>query len=105
MIGPIAGFRTAARTSMPETQFPSAGQAELPGLLWAYAGRANEDTVRLAPSEIAAALVERDWTWIHVDLIDQRARGWIQGICDLPTEVTTLLAGQDVGLSFEQLGD
>lgn len=76
----------------------------VPGLLWAYGGGPNGETVRFAADELPAAIAAGQWVWVHVDLIDQRARAWIQGICDLPTEVTTLLAGQEVGLVFEHDG-
>lgn len=75
-----------------------------PGFLWAFAAGPRGDTQRLAVDELPQALSERAWVWIHVDLLDQRARGWIQGICRLPTEVTTLFAGQDTGLVLEPEG-
>ncbi len=79
--------------------------AGLPGLLWAYAGAPNGEAVRLSADELSPAVGKRDWVWINVDRIDQRARGWITSICEPPTDVTTVLAGQDVGLAFEQVGD
>lgn len=71
-----------------------------PGLLWAFAG-SNGATIRVAPTDLRAALAERDWVWIHLDMLDQRARGWAQELCALPDEVGALLVGQDVGLTFE----
>lgn len=75
-----------------------------PGFLWAFAAGPGGIAERLAVEDLQDAMAERDWVWIHVDLLDQRARGWIQGICRLPTEVTTLIAGQDTGLALEPEG-
>lgn len=76
-----------------------------PGFLFAFAGTPSGEATRLGVEDVPRALAERPWVWIHVDLLDQRARGWIQGICRLPTEVTTLFAGQDTGLVFEPDGE
>ncbi|MFT3972310.1 MAG: CorA family divalent cation transporter [Amaricoccus sp.] len=76
-----------------------------PGLLWAIAASPSGSAERLTVEDLPRAIEERAWMWIHVDLLDQRTRGWIQGICRLPTEVTTLIAGQDTGLALEPEGD
>lgn len=75
-----------------------------PGFLWAFAPGPGGEAERLTVEDLPQALQTRPWVWIHVDLLDQRARGWVQGICRLPTEVTTLIAGQDAGLVFELEG-
>lgn len=66
-----------------------------PGLLWAYAGAAGRTPVRLRAREIPAALEGDGWVWIAVDLIDQRAPGWVRDVCSLGPAATGLLAGLD----------
>lgn len=73
------------------------------GLIMAFRGRLGCAPEPLPPAEVAAALREDDgWVWLHIDLIDQRARGWI-GICPLPDSARDLLEGHDesLGLAFE----
>lgn len=84
-------------------RFPSR-RDRAPGFLWALAAGPGGGAERIDVEDLPRALAERAWVWIHVDLLDQRARGWIQGICRLPTEVTTLIAGQDTGLALEPEG-
>ncbi|MFO1107386.1 MAG: CorA family divalent cation transporter [Amaricoccus sp.] len=90
---------------MKQTSDIAAAHASAPGFLWAFAGSATGETLRIPAEEIAAARAEHRWLWVHVDLLDQRARGWVQSFCSLPSDVTSqLLAGQEVGLAFERDG-
>lgn len=86
------------------TESPRFPPQRAPGFLWALAAGPGGTAERIDVEHLSEALAERTWVWIHVDLLDQRARGWIQGICRLPTEVTTLIAGQDTGLALEPEG-
>lgn len=88
---------------MTVTTFP-VPRDPAPGFLWAFAAGPGGDSERLAVEDLPRALSERAWVWIHVDLLDRRTHGWIQGICRLPTEVTTHFAGQDTGLILEPEG-
>jgi len=63
------------------------------GLLFAYAGDADGPPVRLAPRDIPAAMAERQWVWIAVDLIDQRVHDWIREIGRLGPAASALMAG------------
>lgn len=84
-------------------QFPPR-RDRAPGFLWAFAGAATGEAEQISFEALPRALEERPWVWLHVDLLDRRTQGWIQGVCRLPTEVTTLFAGQDTGLAFEPDG-
>lgn len=90
---------------MKQTSDIAPARDSAPGFLWAFAGAASGETLRIPADRIAEARVEHRWLWVHVDLLDQRARGWVQGFCNLPSEVTSqLLAGQDAGVAFEREG-
>ncbi len=95
--------RPRRRDLMKQSSDILAGRDNAPGLLWAFAGDPSGVTRRLPAADLAAALSESNWVWVHVDLLDQRARGWVQGFCDLPPG-TTLLEGLEAPLSFERLG-
>lgn len=72
-----------------------------PGLLWAYGGRSDGPTRRLAGEDLTTAMACCDWVWIHVDLIDQRVHDWITPLCGLPPVAVELMGGRDTGLVFE----
>lgn len=94
----------APEAAMTETPSFPTRRDRAPGFLWAFAAGPGGAAERLAVEDLPRAIEERPWVWLHVDLLDQRARGWIQGVCRLPTEVTTLIAGQDTGLALEPEG-
>lgn len=73
---------------------------EAQGLLWAYAGSATGPAVRLSAAEIPAALATQAWVWIHLDLVDQRACGWAQGVVGLSDALASGLAARDGGFRF-----
>lgn len=77
---------------------------DAPGMLWAYAGAAGGPTVRVSAADIPAALAARDWVWVHLDLVDQRACGWAQGVVGMADTVAAQLAGRDAGLGFAAEG-
>ncbi len=72
-----------------------------PGLIGAYGGRAGERVRQLSSDEIDAALSSGDgWVWLHVDLVDQRAQGWVGSRCALPAAARAILEGHDDSLAL-----
>ena len=76
------------------------GDAEqVPGLICAYRGLPGQPAAELHPQEIDAALAAEDgWVWVHVDLVDQRAHGWVAHRCALPLTARAILEGHDDSL-------
>lgn len=73
----------------------------MPGLLWAYAGGGDGPTVRLTASGIQAAMAEREWVWIAVDLIDQRVHDWIRAVGHLGPAASALMGGLETAPVLE----
>ncbi len=73
---------------------------EPPGLVWAFHGRPGHPPVQLKASEVTPALHDEGWVWLHFDLVDQRAPGWIADACGLPVSVQALLAVHDDSLAL-----
>lgn len=88
---------------MPLTSDIFPGRETAPGFLWAFAGTAEGETRRVPIEDLGEALAGPRWVWVHVDLLDQRARNWARTFCGLSPE-TALLDGPDAPVSFERVG-
>ena len=71
------------------------GREAAPGFLWAFAGTAEGGTRRVPIDGLGEALAGPRWVWVHVDLLDQRARSWARTFCGLSPE-TALLDGTEL---------
>lgn len=69
---------------------------QVPGLIFAYRALPGQPATVLAQQDIEAALAsEEGWVWLHVDLVDQRAHGWVGHACQLPHASRAILEGHD----------
>ncbi len=76
-------------------------QNQAPGLVWACRGLPGKAAEPVSARELGAAVAARiGWVWIHVDLVDQRTRGWLGDTCALPAASRAILEGHDFGFSL-----
>lgn len=69
---------------------------QVPGLIFAYRALPGQPATVLAQKDIEAALAaDEGWVWLHVDLVDQRAHGWVGHACRLPHASRAILEGHD----------
>lgn len=81
----------------PRFNLPGSENADqVPGLIFAYRALPGQPATVLAQKDIEAALAAGEgWVWLHVDLVDQRAHGWVGHACRLPHASRAILEGHD----------
>src|SRR5882757_4042476 len=72
-----------------------------PGLVWAYRMAPGGSVHALAAGDVTDALQQTDgWVWLHIDLLDQRAHGWVGHACALPQPVRAILESHEENLAL-----
>lgn len=73
-----------------------------PGLIWAFHRNARSGETRMIPpADINATIAANSgWVWLHVDLVDQRAHGWLNETCALPAAARSILEAHDFSFSL-----
>lgn len=81
----------------PRFNLPGSENTEqVPGLIFAYQALPGQPATVLAQKDIETALAATEgWVWLHVDLVDQRAHGWVGHACQLPHASRAILEGHD----------
>jgi len=71
----------------------------IPGLIWAFRihpdGRAEAIDISQPIEEVRSC-----WLWLHLNLVDQRARPWLDSLPDVPAEARQLCVAAD---AYQQL--
>lgn len=83
---PLSGVH-ALTVALPRHVFPA-----FPGLVWGHAFDA-EGNARPVDEQAAAAmkLPEEGFLWLHIDLVDVRARQWLAGLSVVPEPLRRLM--------------
>jgi zinc transporter len=77
-----------------------------PGLGFAYRFLDGGEAIALLPGEVLGALAQPGgWLWLHFDLSDPGARGWIAANVELPEAGRALLFSNDEHLALEPVED